>query len=757
MGKLLSLNATLQLAIGHHRAGRLAEAEAHYRAVLAGEPAHRDALHLWGLVCHQRGDHSQAIRLIEEAIRLNGQIAQYHNSLGECRRQRGELSAAETAYRRALALDPRYQEAMGNLGRLLMERGDWMPAEQHVRAALQLLPGEPWILAQLGAILVGQGKALEAVEACRQATQSDPSLTAAWIDLGSACHRLSRLREAEEALRRARELQPANAAILTSLGAVWHQQGKSREAAEVLAAALQIDPAHAAAYNNLGLLWRDLRRVDQARPLLERACQLRPDSVDFSNNLALVLQDAGMPGAAAARFRAILARAPTQALVWNNLGCSLREAGDIAAALESFDQASRLAGKEGPAARNRLFTLQFDPEISAARVFEEHRAWGIRECGRVSRERLVPGAVSVGRPVRLGYLSPDFRSHPVGYFMDAVLRHHSRERVEVVCFCDLHVEDDWTRRLRGHGHEWISIAGHSDEEAGRVIRQHRVDLLIDLAGHTARNRLPLLAARPAAWQASYLGYPGTTGLAAIDFKISDAWADPAGAECQYVEQLVRLPRCAWAYTPPVAVEAAPLPPNDRTGFVTFGCFNQLAKINRAVLAAWNRILGKIPNSRLVLKAGALEDPAVALRMRETFRGAGIADERITLAGRIEPMSAHFSLYNEIDVALDTFPYHGTTTTCDALWMGVPVVVLRGDRPASRVGASLLHAVGLESLIYDRVEDYIEGAVALAGDPDRLRTLRRELRGTMERSVLMDGAGLARALEMAIVEKLTPGR
>jgi predicted O-linked N-acetylglucosamine transferase (SPINDLY family) len=340
----------------------------------------------------------------------------------------------------------------------------------------------------------------------------------------------------------------------------------------------------------------------------------------------------------------------------------------------------------------------------------------------------------------------------VAFFFEPLLMAHDRSAVEIFCYSDAVRPDDVTARLQRHADHWRDVAGQSDEQFIAQVRADRIDILVDLAGHTAGNRLRAFAARPAPVQVTYLGYPNTTGVPAVDYRFTDALADPPGeADTLYTEKLIRLPRCAWCYRPPdPSPHHNPLPAQE-SGAVTFGSFNMPAKLSEETLDLWSQLLAAVPNSKLMLKFAALSEQSMRDHFARLFAARGVAESRLILRGRDEAVKHHLRSYHEIDIALDTFPYHGTTTTCDALWMGVPVVTLIGNAHVSRVGASLLNAVGLDDLVTTTREQFIATAAALAGDLPRLAKLRSTLRGVMQKSPLMDAAGLAREIERSYRE------
>jgi predicted O-linked N-acetylglucosamine transferase (SPINDLY family) len=395
--------------------------------------------------------------------------------------------------------------------------------------------------------------------------------------------------------------------------------------------------------------------------------------------------------------------------------------------------------------------LNYLPDADADKVLEEHREWG-----RIIQARISPlDPIELDRDplrrLRVGYLSPDFREHSVASFIEPVLKLHDRSRFEVWCYSNLPLPDDTTTRIKAAVDGWRDVDKLSDGETARLIREDRIDILVDLSGHTANSRLAVLAARPALVQMTWLGYPNTTGLRTIDYRITDWVADPAGEDAYYSEELLRLEGCFLCYRPdPNTPEVAPLPAL-KSGHVTFGSFNNFSKINPGVLQLWAEVLKQVPGSRLLLKCPALTDTTVRDRVSAALQALGIGAERVELLGHTPTRQEHLALYAGVDIALDTFPYNGTTTTCEALWMGVPVLSLAGKHHAGRVGAALLNAAGLADWLADTPESFVAIAQTMAADVTGLARLRGSLRGQLADSPLCDAADFVRRLEEAMLK------
>jgi predicted O-linked N-acetylglucosamine transferase (SPINDLY family) len=362
-----------------------------------------------------------------------------------------------------------------------------------------------------------------------------------------------------------------------------------------------------------------------------------------------------------------------------------------------------------------------------------------------------------GDRVRIGYLSYDYRQHPIAHFIDPVLRYHDRTGFEVFCYHTDPRADAITARLKGWVEHWRSVPAVTDDELEQVLRDDQLDILVELSGHSDGNRLRVLARRVAPVQVTYLGYPNTTGLASIDYRITDALADPPGESDEFnCEKLVRLPEGFLCYSAPDAGAPSRIPPLRRKGHISFGSFNNFPKITPACIALWARVLASVPDSTLFIKTHGLDDPGLRTLLLERLTRAGIRTGRVSVAGPTRSHREHMEAYSEVDIALDTFPYHGTTTTLDALWMGVPVITLAGDRHAARVGASILSVLGLADFVARTPDEYAAAAVRLSGDAERLEDLGRALRQRLASSPLTDGRGFTANLEAAYL-KMLPGR
>ncbi len=566
--------------------------------------------------------------------------------------------------------------------------------------------------------------------------------------LGVIAGRQGDHQQAAEHLGVACALQPGQAPLHYNLGIALRESGDLEAAIEEFARAAAIRPDYAEAQECLAHALIQVGDLAEAVAVFRQALRHRPDNAEWHSNLGSVLQAQGHLEDAVVSYREALRLKPALATAYDSLGSALTSQGKFDEALACYRESLRRFPANHRARSNLLLTLNYLADADPAEVFEEHKRWGTMH--GVSDRANPPAGHSPDpeRRLRVGYVSPDFRAHSVAFFIEPLLSGHGRQVVEVVCYSDVPRHDAVTTRLRATADLWRDIHGLKDDVVADRVRADGIDILVDLAGHTAHNRLAMFARRPAPVQVTYLGYPGTTGLAAMDYRLTDAVADPDGEDHGYTEQLVRLPPPFLCYQPLTDAPAVSPLPVSRSGHITFGSFNNLAKIGPDVIALWAELTVATPGARLLVKNPSLTDDATRERYYAAFAAAGLARDRVELVGHTPTQAEHLALYSRLDIALDTFPYNGTTTTCEALWMGVPVVTLAGRHHAGRVGASLLTAVGHPEWIAATAKEYVATAAGLAADLDRLRAVRAALRPAVMASALCDAAGFSRRIESA---------
>jgi len=618
-------------------------------------------------------------------------------------------------------------------------------AEEILRRALESQPQSPELHAQLGLTLKAQGRLEQAIAAFRRALTLRPEFAEAHNNLGNALKAAGEPGPAIEAYRHALTLRPDLAETHNNLGNALRETGYADEAVAAYRQALALRPNYAEAHYNLGNALMEQRQFDAAIAALRQAVVLRPHFPEAFNNLGGALQDKGELDEAIACYRQAIALRPGYAEAYNNLGNALKEAGQLDETLACYRQSLKLGG-DWRIASNLLHAIHFHPDYDIKRIWEEHVRWN-----QTYALPLAPTGESFendrspDRRLRIGYVSPDFGEHPVGRFMLPLLENHDHTQFEIFCYADGRRDDAITRRLRARADAWRSTTGLSDEQLASLVRQDRIDILVDLVMHMRGTRMLVFARKPAPVQVTYLAYCSTSGLETIDYRLTDQYLDPPPSDDRfYSEESIHLPRCYWCY--PAAEQApdvAPLPAL-AAGHVTFGCLNNFGKVSAGALSTWSQLLRQVPNSRFLLHAheGSHRD-----RTRRQLAAAGIDPDRLQFVA-MQSMTQYFHQHNRIDIALDPFPYPGGTTTCDALWMGVPVVSRAGQTAVSRAGLSILSNAGLSELVAHDAEQYVQIATELAGDLSRLHQLRVDLRPRMRRSALMDAPRFTADVEAA---------
>ena len=514
------------------------------------------------------------------------------------------------------------------------------------------------------------------------------------------------------------------------------------QALALLTKAFLADPESPRTFLPLAGICQFLRRWDDVERFSRMRLACCPDDVTAWYHLAGADLSRQRFLTGLAFLQETVARDPHYVSAWIDLGCVWKKLREIRRAIDSFQRAVDLDPTSLIAHDGLVFTMLFSDHYTPAELFKAHLAWNSRHGALPPRPPAAPPLPA--ERLRIGYLSPDFREHSVALFIEPVLASHDRSRFEIYCYHTHPDPDAVTARIRSHVEHWRDIAEMGDDEAEHLIRGDGLHILVELAGHTAWNRLPLLARRPAPVQVTWLGYPHSTGMTAVDYRITDAVADPPGMSDQWhTERLVRLPAPFITFQPPEAPQPSQSVPCSKNGYITLASFNNLAKVSSTILACWRDILVRLPDARLLLKAEVFDDQEATRMVVERL---GIPSERLLPLGKTPDRSAHLALYGQVDIALDTFPYNGTTTTCEALYMGVPVVSLAGQTHAARVGATLLGTVGLADLVTETEAGYVEAVVGLAHDMPRLLWMRHNLRDLVARSPLMDHRGFTAALE-----------
>ena len=624
----------------------------------------------------------------------------------------------------------------------LFNAGNLARLENGARSLLERYPDSGFAWKALGASLQMQGK--DALSSLQKAVKFLPEDADAHNNLGNTLKNLGQLNGAVTSYRRALKIKPAYAIAHYNLGCTLQDIGQLDDAVASYRRALMIKPDYAEAHFSLGNILQSLGQLDGAIASYRRALKIKPDFAVAHNSLGNALRGIGQLDDALASYRRAIMIKPNFVEAHNNLGNALRDIGQLDNAVASYCTALKIKPDTTEAHSNLLFTLNFqsgehDEEILATcreydkQFYLPHRG---RQAHSNSRE--------ANRRLRIGYVSPDFRRHAVAFFAEPIFANHDKSQVEIFCYAEVKREDEYTDRFRQFADHWHSTVGLSDDAAAEMIRDHQIDILVDLAGHTAGNRLPVFARKPAPLQLTYLGYPGTTGLSAMDYRITDRYTDSEGvADTRYTERLLRLPDSLCCYRPTADMpELSPLPALAR-GYITFGSFNNSNKIDQRTLVLWADLLRVLPTSRLMMLT--VSEGEARLRLERGFAELGINSQRLEFYGKL-PAAEFHRKFQEVDIALDPISVSGGTTTCESLWMGVPVIAFVGKRFITRVSYSFLSTAGFADSAAFSSEDYIRIACRLAGNLPLLAEIRAGLRTRVAASPLIDEVGFTRNLE-----------
>jgi protein O-GlcNAc transferase len=623
----------------------------------------------------------------------------------------GRLAEAEVWYRRVLAAEPNHPDATHLLGIIAHQFGRHELAVEFIERAIRN-NGHPAYFFSLGNVLYSQGKLDDAVAAYRQAISVKPDYVEAYSNLGNALKDRGSLDGAVVAYCRAISIKPDYAEAYSNLGAALYEQGRLDQAVAAYRQAIRIKPDYAEAYSNLGNALKERGTLDEAVAAHRQAIRIKPE----------------FAGA------------------YSNLGTALNDQGKLEEAIASYRQAIRIKPDFAEAYSNLMMCLHYSSSVANTDLHTEALAFERRfdtKVGNLPHNNVRDSH----RRLRIGYVSADFKHHPVGYFLSSVLSAHDPAVTEIYCYSNQVTDDDMSVRLRACADQWRCISRMTDTDVAALIHRDAIDILVDLSGHTAGNRLTMFALRPAPVQVSWLGYFGTTGLSSIDYILADRFIVPEGEQKYFTEAVWRLPGCYLCYTPYDLDVRVGLPPVLTDGNVTFGCFNNRAKITDDTVRVWATILRGLDGSRLFLKTKSLADPVVVETLVAQFAAHGIALDRLILEGH-SPLAEAMNAYNRIDIALDPFPFGGCTTTADAVWMGVPVVTLRGNRWVGRMSESILSAVGLPELVAANEVEYVKIALQLAADLPELAKRRSAMRSLVESSPFCNGVEFTRQLEAA---------
>src|SRR5450830_137519 len=726
----------------------------------------------------------EAASSYQKAININPRFAQAYYNLGSVLKDQGLFAEAEVSYKNALKIDPDNASMHFNLALMLYEQGRFSEAANYYRRTLKLQAEFTAAHVNLGACLKALGQLREAEACYREALRINPEHTDAYNNLGVVLKEVGDVVDAEQCYRAAITINPDYASAYNNLGILLKDTGRMAEAESCYLKTLKIDPLRAVAHNNLAVLLRDMGRLADSELCCRNALKITPDYVDAFNNLGLALDSQGRLPEAEAAFEQALEYDPNSVSVLSNFSVTLNTLSQLTRAETYLKKALELAPqfvnahinlcvnylaqgriqeaeeiciralKIQPdsmgAQNNLLFSMNYSVNYSAADCLEKARQYGLMVASKVAAPFTSWQYKPQTKRLRVGLVSGDLRQHVVAYFLENFVQYLDTSSVELIAYSTTSREDEVTARLKPYFSGWKLLVGLTDQAAAQLIHNDSLHVLLDLSGHSSGNRLPIFAWKPAPLQVSWLGYFATTGMAAMDYFIADAVGVPELNRSQFVEKIKYLPETRLCFTAPSADIAVSTLPALTNKFITFGCFQNMAKVGDEVLDLWAEVMLALPDAKLRWQCKSFRDNSVADELKQRLLTRGISSDRIILLGYVL-REAYLIAHHEVDVILDTFPFTGGTTTCEALWMGVPTLTLAGSTLIARQGASLLTAAGLCDWVAESKTDYLSKAQLFCSDLDKLAYLRAELRARVLASALFDAPRFAKNMENALWE------
>lgn len=745
-------------------------------------PGFAEALSRLGDVLQAQGHAAQALDCYRGALEIDPALAMAHVGKGDLLLAQRKYQAAETCYRQALTLAPEASDVQRKIGDVHVALNRPEPAMQSYAAALQADPGNAMAHGGMGNVLFRLDRNHEAVASYRTATRLPSAIAAHHHGLGRSLHAIGETAEAETAYRQAIALDPSVAEPMLHYADLLRETRRKEQAIAIYQAALLHEPQNVNALNNLGMALQEDGQLEQALASFKQVLALTPDNPVSHSNLAAVLNAMGLQGAALESCRRAVQLGPKLASAHFNLATCLMELNRLEDAVTSFETVvkldpqnrhahvnissalSRMGRIEQAIAHarralkinpdwdelhsNLLFYLTHSQQMNAAQLFAEHLRYA--DHFEAPLRATWPQHANVRDPerrLRVGFVSADLYNHAVANFITPILEHLSvSPRLEIVVYANSFHDDDISRYLHGLAGIWRQVEKLTHAELAQLITSDAIDILVDLSGHTGFNRLPAFARKPAPLQLTWIGYPGTTGLQAMDYFLTDRYYSPPGVlDDQFTEKLLMLPACAPFLASPDASPISPAP-LIKNGYITFGSFNRPSKLSRSVIARWSTLLRMVPTAKMFL--AAMPDNQTIAVVRSWFAGEGIDAARLTFQTRVTTRK-YLELHSEVDICLDTYPYTSGTTGFHALWMGVPTLTMVGPTLPGHVSAAILSHAGLSDFIADAEKDFLEKGCKHASDTDRLIALRPQMRERMNHAAIGQPAVIAEGLEQAL--------
>mmetsp|Transcript_9445 Transcript_9445/g.14159 ORF Transcript_9445/g.14159 Transcript_9445/m.14159 type:complete len:856 (-) Transcript_9445:184-2751(-) len=759
------------------RIGRNQEALKVYEKAISINPKHWGAHNNKGVVLKEMGYLRSAIQAYHRAMEytpdkaiVKHNIAMALTNLGTELKIAGHEQAALKHYREAIVYDSEFAPAHFDIGVILSNMGLYREAFKAYHKALESNPGNMQALCNIGVLYKNLNNVNLAIKYYERALQIDPNFeiarsnaAIAYTDMGTRQKNAGNIQVGMKWYKKALVMNPKYSDAWYNLGVAHAALGQSKEAIVNYEIATTFNPRCVEAFNNQGVIYKELGNLQKSIQCYKKALAVNPAFALTLNNLGVIYTSLGkLDEAYKYCVRAVQAN-PHYAEAYNNLGVLFRDEGNMKLAINSYDRSLKIDPNSKNAGQNRLLAMNsltredLDFEVSSLTdyIYEEHCKWSKRFQAPYKPFTTWSNDRKADRILRIGYISADFFTHSVSYFIELPLKLADKKRVCNVCYSNVARKDSRTELFTKYAQKWVDIYGRDAKEVAEIIRKDKIDILVELTGHTAGNRLDIMALKPAPVQITWIGYPNTTGVTTIDYRFCDSKVDPVDTKQKFTEKLIRLPNTFLCYSPPVEAPAVSPTPALQNGFITFGSFNNFAKINDHVLDLWCHILKRVPGSCLLMKCKPFACPKMKTKALERIKRRGIDSRRVFLFPLFPTTKEHLSLYSFVDISIDTFPYAGTTTTCEAMYMGIPVITLRSqkeDNHAHNVSCSLVSNVPfLRKLVTNTPQEYADAAVNLANDVKALQGIRETLRAAMLKSPLCDGPKFVNNLEFKYKE------
>lgn len=743
-----SVNLGNILGSSYNALGRHSDAVEAYSAILGIEPMRAEVFANRGNALESLGQNELALKDYGKALSLNNELVPALINRGNLHHKQGNIERAEADFITAAKVDENSTHAFFGLGCIYMGKGNFERAKTSFEKALAIEPRHIDAMMNQAYCLKEMGKQQKAVDVYSRIISIKPDFASAYCGLGETYADLMDSHLALENFEKALDCDPNYARAYNSMGKTQIDLGHYQDAICSLKKAISIEPSYIFALINLGTALTTVGEYKEAESCLIQAIKQKEHMPEPHNNLGHLYWLQGQYSLAIDLFSRALEINPRYAEAYSNRGNALQALGRLTEAVSDYRNALAFRENYTTAFSNLLTTLNYVDSIRPEDALQQAKEYGKLASQLASSKPISKPELGDGKHLKVGIVSADLRNHPVGYFIEGILG--NLKSLTLFAYATRNKHDDLTKRIKPLFKSWKSIQSLSDHDAALAIRNDDIDILIDLSGHTAGNRLPLFAYRPASIQITWLGYFATTGVPEIDFLISDPFLTPTNLEKNFTEKIIRMTHSRWCFTPPLeSPDVSPMPA-EKSGAITFGCFNNLTKLNGSVFELWSCVLNKVPRSVLLLKNSQFREKANIKYAQEKFKKFGIENDRLIIEGP-EPRNEYLKAFSKVDVALDPFPFTGGATSVEGLWMGVPFITLEGDTMVSRQGVSILKNAGLDEFIARDKKDYIAKAVKISENLDQVKEFRKNCRQTLPRHPLFNQQQFAADFEALLIE------